>query len=113
MTTEREADTLPLRPIVTQPSCAARWMVVVYLCLGHKEGAVNPSAHGVLIGLGSIIAACGALLIWVLHKSAAPMDFIQRHLGFSPDDGDGSMEVIILSVLVMIITAVAFRWEFK
>jgi hypothetical protein len=41
------------------------------------------------------------------------MDFIERHLGFSPDDGDGSMEVILLSVLVMIITAVAFRWEFK
>ena len=71
------------------------------------------AARGALIGLGSIIAACGTLLMWVLHKSAAPMDFIERHLGFSPDDGDGSMEVILLSVLVMIITAVAFRWEFK
>ena len=72
---------------------------------------MDPNARGVLIGLGCIIAACGASLIWVLHKSAAAMDFIERH--FSPDDGDVSMEVIILSVLVMIITGVAFRWEFK
>ncbi|MGB7828270.1 MAG: hypothetical protein WBL86_18500 [Pseudolabrys sp.] len=64
---------------------------------------MDPAARGALIGLGSIIAACGTLLIWVLHKSAVP----------APDDGDGSMEVILLSVLVMIITAVAFRWEFK
>ena len=50
---------------------------------------MNPSARGVMIGLGSIIAVFGALLIWVLHKSAAPMDFIERHLDFSPDGGDG------------------------
>ena len=70
-------------------------------------------ARGVLIGLGSIITVCGAVLLWLDRKSVAPMDFIERHLGFSPQNGDGSMEVILLSVLVMIITAVAFRWEFK
>jgi hypothetical protein len=69
--------------------------------------------RGVLIGLGSIIVLCGAVLHWVHLKSAAPMDFIERHLGFSPDDGDGSMEVILITVLVMIITVVAFRWAFK
>jgi hypothetical protein len=37
------------------------------------------------------------------------MDFIERHLRFSPDDGDGSMEAMFLTVLVMIITVVAFR----
>jgi hypothetical protein len=41
------------------------------------------------------------------------MDFIERHLGFSPDGGDGSMEVMLLTVLFMIIAAVAFRWAFK
>ena len=70
-------------------------------------------ARGVLIGLGSIIAVCGAVLLWLDRKSVAPMDFIERHLGFSPQNGDGSMEVILLSALVMIITAVALRWEFK
>ena len=40
-------------------------------------------------------------------------DFVERHLGFSPDNGDGSMEVLLLTVLVMIITTAAFRWAFK
>ena len=66
--------------------------------------------RGVLIGLGSIIVVCGAVLHWVHLKSAAPMDFIERHLGFSPD---GGIEVMLITVLVMIITAVAFGWAFK
>jgi hypothetical protein len=69
--------------------------------------------RGVLIGLGSIIAVCGAALHWVHQKSFAPMDFIERHLGFSPDDGDGSLEVLLLTVLFMIIAAVGFRLAFK
>jgi len=88
-------------------------MVAVHLCLAHKEDAVNPSARGVMIGLGSIIAVFGALLIWVLHKSAAPMNFIERHLDFSPDGGDGSMEVILHAVFFMIFALVAFRLGFK
>ena len=74
---------------------------------------MDPTTRGVLIGLGSIIAVSGAVLLWAHRKSAAPMDFIERHLGFSPDDGDGSMEVMLLTVLVMIITAAAFRWALK
>jgi hypothetical protein len=74
---------------------------------------MDSTARGVVIGLGSIIAVCGAVLLWVHHKSAAPTDFIERHLGFSPDDGDGSMEVMLLTVLVMIITAAAFRVVLK
>ena len=70
---------------------------------------VGPTARGGLIALASIIAVCGALLLWVERNSAAPLDFIERHLGFSPDDGDGSMEVL----LVMIVTLVAFRWASK
>ena len=68
------------------------------------------SARPVLIGLGFIIAVCGAVVLWVERNSAAPLNFIERHLGFSPDDGDGSMEVLFITVLVMIITLVAFRW---
>jgi hypothetical protein len=41
------------------------------------------------------------------------MDFIERHLGFSPDDGDGSMEALLITVFVMIVTVVAFRWASK
>ena len=71
------------------------------------------TARPVLIGLGFIIAVCGAVVLWVEHNSAAPMDFIERHLGFSLYDGGGSMEVMFLVVLVMIITTAAFRWALK
>jgi hypothetical protein len=74
---------------------------------------MDQTARGVLIGLGSIIAVCGAMVLWVERNSAAPMDFIERHLGFSPDDGDGSMAVMLTTVLVMIITVVAFRLASK
>ena len=68
------------------------------------------TARGALIALGSIITVCGAVLLWV---EAAPMGFIERHLGFSPDDGDGSLEILLITVLVMIVTVVAFRWASK
>ena len=71
------------------------------------------SARPVLIGLGFIIAVCGAVVLWVERNSAAPMDFIERHLGFSPDGGYGSMEVLLATVLVMIITLAGFRWASK
>ena len=34
------------------------------------------------------------------------MDFIERHLGFSPDGGDGTLEALLLLVPVIIITAI-------
>ena len=74
---------------------------------------MDPTARGVPIALVSIIAVCGAVLLWVHGTSAAPLGFIERHLGFSPDDGDGSIEVMLLTVLVMIITVVAFRLASK
>jgi hypothetical protein len=45
---------------------------------------MDATARGVLIALGSIIAVCGAVLQWVHHTRAGPMDFIERHLGFRP-----------------------------
>jgi hypothetical protein len=73
---------------------------------------MDPTSRGVLIALGSIIAVCGAVVLWV-HRQSAPMNFIERHLGFSPNDGDGSMEVMFITVLVMIITVVALRLASK
>ncbi|MGC1765813.1 MAG: hypothetical protein WA769_23080 [Pseudolabrys sp.] len=74
---------------------------------------MDPNVRGVLIGLLSITAVCGAVLHWVHGTSAAPMDFIERHLGFSPDKGDGSMEVILFTVIVMIIATAGFRMAAK
>jgi len=76
------------------------------------RGGCGPE-RSVLIALGSIIAVCGVLLLWVNHTIAAPMDFIERHLGFSPDDGNGSVEVVLVTVLVMIIALTAFRLASK
>ena len=78
-----------------------------------NEDFVDTNTRGALIGLATIIAVCGAVLNWVHHNSAVPMDFIERHLGFSPDGGDGSMEVLVFTVLVLIITTVALRWASK
>ncbi|MGC1707496.1 MAG: hypothetical protein WA764_23995 [Pseudolabrys sp.] len=74
---------------------------------------MDPTERSVLIALGSIIAICGVVLLWVNHTIAAPMDFIERHLGFSPDKGDGSMEVILFTVVVMIIATAGFRMAAK
>ena len=74
---------------------------------------MDTNERTVLFGLTTIITVCGAVLLWVHRQSGAPMDFIERHLGFSPDNDDGSMELILSAVLLMIFTAWAFRWASK
>jgi hypothetical protein len=37
------------------------------------------------------------------------MQFIERRLGFSPDGGDGSTEILVVVVLVAIISLVGVR----
>ena len=38
------------------------------------------------------------------------MDFIERMFGISPDGGDGSTELIIITVFVLIAAIVTWRW---
>jgi hypothetical protein len=38
------------------------------------------------------------------------MDFIERMFGISPDGGDGSTELIIITVFVLIAVLVTWRW---
>jgi hypothetical protein len=38
------------------------------------------------------------------------MDFIERMFGISPDGGDGSTELMLLTVLVLIAAAFTWRW---
>ena len=38
------------------------------------------------------------------------MDFIERLFGISPDGGDGSTEVLIIGVIVLVIVAITWRW---
>ena len=44
---------------------------------------MDTNERTVLFGLTTIITVCGAVLLWVHRQSAAPMNFIERHLGFS------------------------------
>ena len=39
------------------------------------------------------------------------MDYIERYLGISPDGGDGSLEAMLLIMLVTIITGIALRFS--
>jgi hypothetical protein len=41
------------------------------------------------------------------------MDFVERHLGISPDGGDGSMEVLFLVAIVTIIATLSLRLAAK
>jgi len=41
------------------------------------------------------------------------MDFIERLLGISPDGGDGSLELVVIGVFVLIALVVTWRWLSK
>ena len=41
------------------------------------------------------------------------MNFIERHLGFAPDNGDGSIEAIILIAVVIVITGLVIGYFHK
>jgi hypothetical protein len=41
------------------------------------------------------------------------VDFIERSLGFSPDGGDGSVEAMLLLVLVTIVTGIGMAFFHK
>jgi len=62
---------------------------------------------GILFGLAAMTALCGAVLFSVDHPGNRSLDFIERHLGFSPDGGDGSMEILFLVALAMVVAAIA------
>jgi hypothetical protein len=65
---------------------------------------------GVAFGLATISVVFAAVVFVAENaRDGRPMQFIERHLGFSPDGGDGSMEVLVAIVLVAIISLGALR----
>ena len=68
---------------------------------------------GVAVGLATIGVVGAAVLFAAEHVHTGPKDFIERHLGLSPDRGDGSVEILVLVALVMIIVAGALRLTTK
>jgi hypothetical protein len=77
------------------------------------DDGMGPKLRGVIIGLGSVTVFCVAFLFLVQRASTAPMDFIERYLGFSPDGGDGSFELFALMLLVTLLTAMGFRFAVR
>lgn len=68
---------------------------------------------GVSVGLATISVVGAAVLFAAVHVHTGSMNFIERHLGFSPDGGDGSVEILVLVALVMIVVAGALRLTTK
>jgi hypothetical protein len=47
------------------------------------------------------------LALRAFFQERSQVDFIERHLGFSPDDGDGQFEVMFLMAPLTIIAGIA------
>jgi len=68
---------------------------------------------GVAVGLATVSVVAAAVLFAAEHVRNGPMNFIEHHLGFSPDGGDGSVEILVLAALIMIVVAGAQRLATK
>ena len=68
---------------------------------------------GVAVALATISVVGVAILFAAERVHTGPMDFIERYFGFSPDNGDGSTEILVGVALVSIIVVVALRLATK
>jgi hypothetical protein len=68
---------------------------------------------GVAVGLATISVVGAAILFSAEHIHNGPMNFIERHLGISPDGGDGSVEILVLVALVAIVVTGALHLATK
>ena len=71
-------------------------------CLALRVRKRTMDKTGVAVGLATISVGAG-LLFSAEHVRYGPMDFIERYLGFAPDGGDGSMEILVLVAIVAIV----------
>jgi len=80
----------------------------------NDDRAESKSASGaVAVGLTTISIVLAAVVFAAETASTGPMHFIETHLGFSPDGGDGSMELLVAVVLVAIISVGGLRQATK
>ena len=68
---------------------------------------------GVATCLATISVVLAAVVFPAENARTGPMQFIERYLGFSPDGGDGSMEILVAVVLMAIVAVVGFRLATK
>ena len=74
---------------------------------------MDKSGVAVAVALTTISIVLAAVVFAAETASTGPMHFIETHLGFSPDGGDGSMELLVAVVLVAIITVGGLRLATK
>jgi len=60
-----------------------------------------------MIGLVSAATLFASLIFLVDHKGSKSLDFVERYLGFSPDGGDSSVEVMFFVAMTTIVVAAA------
>jgi len=60
---------------------------------------------GVMIGLDSLIILFCAVL-YSIEDAAAPINFVETYFSFSPDNGDGSIEILLVVMLAIFAAAI-------
>jgi hypothetical protein len=68
---------------------------------------------GVAVGLATISVVLAAVVFAAETASTGPMQFIERHLGFSPDGSDGLVEILVGVGLVALVVLGATRLATK
>ena len=76
-------------------------------------GVAHMDNGGVAACLATISVVLAAVVFTAENARTGPTHFFERYLGFSPDGGDGSMEILVGVVLVAIIVVSAFRLATK
>ena len=66
--------------------------------------AAGDIMRSVLFGSVCTTMLWGAVLYLV--KDPAPMNFIETYFGFSPDNGHGSMEILLIVALAVFVAAI-------
>jgi hypothetical protein len=72
---------------------------------------IDPSTDRLLALCVSVLFLCWVALALVAISVFWHLDFIERYIGVSPDNGDGSIEA--LSVLVVCALIVALAWRIR
>jgi hypothetical protein len=68
---------------------------------------------GVAACLATISVVLAPVVFTAENARTGPTHLIERYLGFSPDGGDGLMEILVGVVLVAIVVVSAFRLATK
>ena len=58
---------------------------------------MDKGVGGVAVGLATISIVLATVVLAGENASTGPLQFIERYFGFSPDGGDGSMEILAAS----------------